>query len=291
MNSVTRFAFVGATLFATASTVSAQDAGTGQSRVATVGGAAVTVSPAAQVVMAPPQDTFPAVRAGEYESAPWLDVLGGPSNTGRILQSTHIPGIAMQPEDRNSFLRSELLYVVAPSGGTAAAGQLFLAFSRGDAIGLEAQVLVPTGLLRVEQSGVSGEAAVARVLKQFGPIQLSDALIPFVPLGPQRSGVMAAVSGGLTGRVIWAHYGAVLPGVQSVAIVDVGSQSDVRLGDVFTLLRPRTQHESGTWLPEKEIARGRVVRVTPQGATLLIIDQTEPAVRVGLTARLSARMP
>jgi hypothetical protein len=197
----------------------------------------------------------------------------------------------MLAEDRTSFLRSELLYIVPPAGGSAAAGQTFVSYAKGDAIGLEAQVFVPTGILRVEQSGVAGEAAVARVIKQFGPIQTSDALIPFVPLAQQQGGVLSPVSGGLTSRVIWSHYGAVLPSIQSTVIIDVGSQADVRLGDIFTLLRPRTQHESGVWLPEKEIARGRVVRVTPQGATLLIIDQTEPAVRVGVTARLTARMP
>jgi hypothetical protein len=234
---------------------------------------------------------IPVVRQGEHESAPWLDDMGGPANPGRILLSTGLPGIAMRAEDKNSFQYSEKIYIVPPSGGTAAVGQVFLAFARADAIGLDAQVLIPTGILRVEQAGTAGEAAVARIVKQFGAIQAEDALMPFIPLSEPRTGTLAAVNNGVSSRVIWVSDGRVLPGVQSVAILDAGVDAGVMLGDIFTLLRPRTLHRDGTWLPEKEIARARVIKVTPRGATVMVVDQTEPRITVGTAARLTARMP
>jgi hypothetical protein len=91
-------------------------------------------------------------------------------------------------------------------------------------------------------------------------------------------------------QVVWVGLGTVLPTIQSWAIVNAGTVEGVRLGDVFTLLRPRQQNAEGIWLPEQEVARGRVVRVSDIGSTLLILHQSQPAIRPGVAARLTARM-
>ena len=252
---------------------------------AVVGG--VSIVPAQQTAAQP---SLPLVRQGEFEAAPWLDDIGSPSNTGRLLLSPEIPGTAMRPEEKTTFVFAEQIYVVPPSGGTAAVGQTFVAFAKADVIG-EGQVLVPTGILRIVQSGAAGEAAIAQVVKQFGPITMHNLLVPATSLGTPRTGTLTPVSGGASGKVTWVSNGHVLPTLHSYAIVDAGAAAGVRLGDIFTLHRPRKQHTDGTWLPEKEIARARVVKVTPRGTTVLIIDQTEPAISVGTAARLTARAP
>ena len=44
-------------------------------------------------------------------------------------------------------------------------------------------------------------------------------------------------------------------------------------------------------MPEIAIATGQVVRVTPFGATARITSQEQPAIRVGESVRITARMP
>jgi hypothetical protein len=44
-------------------------------------------------------------------------------------------------------------------------------------------------------------------------------------------------------------------------------------------------------LPEERIALGQVVKVTDHGTTLIIVDQQNPAIKVGTRARMTARMP
>jgi hypothetical protein len=228
---------------------------------------------------------------GEYEAAPWLDVKGGPANTGRILLSTSIPGVAMRPDERASFQASEKLYIVPPAGGTAAVGQMFLTFAHADFVGRESQVLVPTGILRVEQSGAAGEAAVAKIVKQFAPITMDDAVVPYQPMGPIRTTAPTPVSNGMMATVKWVSDLRVLTGLFTYAILDQGSAAGVRMGDHFSLVRTRYQHTDGTWIPEKEIARARVVKVSEQGSTVLVSHLVEPAVSVGVAAKLTARMP
>jgi hypothetical protein len=168
---------------------------------------------------------------------------------------------------------------------------MFVSFARAEFIGMEGQVLVPTGMLRVEQSGASGEAAVAKIVKQFGPVGMDDALISYASMGPVRSVAPTPVSGGVAAKVAWVSNMRVLAALNSYAILDQGSSAGVRLGDVFTLTRPRYQHENGTWIPEKKIARARVVKTTERGSTVLVFDLTEPAIQVGVAATLTARMP
>jgi hypothetical protein len=233
----------------------------------------------------------PAVRSGEYDAAPWLDMVGGPRTVGRILRTTALPGVAINPEDKTHFQFGEPLYVTGAPGTSTAAGQMFMSLALSDAVGVDAQVIMPTAVLRVEQTGAVGEAAVARIVKQYAPVRPSDVLVPYVPLGTQRTGMPAAVSNGPSGRVVWVSTGRVLPTLQTYIMVDRGSGDGVQLGDVFTLVRPREQLYDGTWLPEKEIARARAVRLSARGTTLLVIDQTEPAIKVGVTARVTARVP
>jgi hypothetical protein len=199
--------------------------------------------------------------------------------------------VAINPEDKTHFQFGERLYVVGPQGSMASSGQLFVSLAKSDAVGRDAQVIMPTALLRVDETGAQGEAAVARIVKQYAPVRPTDVLVPYVPLGTQRTGTPTAVSGGASGKVVWVSVNRVLPTLQTHIIVDRGSGDGVQLGDIFTLFRPRQQLHDGTWLPEKEIARARAVRLSARGTTLLVIDQTEPAIKVGASARVTARVP
>jgi hypothetical protein len=74
-------------------------------------------------------------------------------------------------------------------------------------------------------------------------------------------------------------------------VLDATSRDGIQLGDQFTLIRPREKTSRGETIPETEIAIAEVVKVTQYGATAILIDQTQPAVRTGTPAKVSAKMP
>jgi len=81
----------------------------------------------------------------------------------------------------------------------------------------------------------------------------------------------------------------VLPSLQSYVIVSPAP--GMRVGDQITFYRERRETSSGVVLPESEIGVAQLVRVTPQGATARVIDQSYAAIEEGTAARVSAKMP
>ena len=61
----------------------------------------------------------------------------------------------------------------------------------------------------------------------------------------------------------------------------------------FTLLREGMEATNGTPGPDdpETIAVAQVVKVSPRGVTVMVIDQAQPGIRRGMLARLTARMP
>jgi hypothetical protein len=73
----------------------------------------------------------------------------------------------------------------------------------------------------------------------------------------------------------------------------MASRDGMKIGDEVEIYRPRTEPKTdiGPAIPEVPIATGQVVRVTPYGATARITSQQQPAIRVGESVRVTARMP
>jgi hypothetical protein len=149
------------------------------------------------------------------------------------------------------------------------------------------QVMLPTGIVTIERAQ-PGQAAEARVMARFAPVQIGDLLLSMdaVPAGNARP---AAVGGGAETFVLWINSDPVLPSLQQYVVVAVAP--GMRVGDQISFYRPRRPTPSGVVLPESEIAVAQLVRVTPQGATAMIIDQTYGAIQQGTNARVTAKMP
>ena len=83
----------------------------------------------------------------------------------------------------------------------------------------------------------------------------------------------------------------VLPPVGHQIIFGAKASDGVVPGDQMTLQVPGHVAADGTQLPPLDIAVAQVTRVTPWGASAIIISQTDGGVKTGMTARLSAKMP
>jgi len=84
----------------------------------------------------------------------------------------------------------------------------------------------------------------------------------------------------------------VLPSVQNFVVLGVSSKQGVRMGDEFIIYLPPPKPDEGQLQdPDILISKAQVVRSTPYGVTAVIVGQEQPAIKEGMSARVSARMP
>lgn len=226
------------------------------------------------------------VRPGEYYAAPWVERLGGPANAGLIVGTGDVPSIPLTEEER-PLQSYERVFVTVPAGMSTAAGTHYVSARPGPLLQGVGQVMVPTGVVVIERAQ-PGQAAEARVLARFEPVQIGDQLVA-MDASPAGAGRPSAVSDGAETLVLWMKSEPVLPSLQSYVVV--AAAPGMKAGDQISLYRPRRMSPYGVLLPESEIAIAQIVRVTPQGATALLIDQSHAAIEQGTHARVTAKMP
>ena len=251
----------------------------------------VSTAPAGTVAM-PRTSMLPpvsAVRLGEFFAAPYVEREGGPSGAGSIVESADLPG-GTQLSLRGRFQLNDQLFITPPGGTQAAVGDRYLVVAPSTRIPGVGQVMVPTGVLVVEEAQ-SGTAARARLTQLFEAVRLSDLIIP-VPEGYQASAARPQpVEGGASGRVVWMPQSPLLASVQQFVIIDAKESEGVRAGDLMTLVAERRTGRNGVALPEVRIGTAQVLRVTPTAVSAVIVGQEQPAIRPGTLARVTARLP
>jgi LysM repeat protein len=226
------------------------------------------------------------VPRGEIDSAPYADRKGGPSGAGRLAAAYDRPGIAA-PDGENRFQLHDRVFVNLPAGVSAAPGQLLLVYRLGDEITDNAQLVIPTGVVRVESQQI-GQPALASVVRQFGEIRLDQSLLPLVTT-ISGAGALIPVAGGPAEKVIYIGGKDVLPSLQSYVVLSTRPTNSVHVGDRFTLMEDAVDPRYPA--PAVPAAVAEVVKVTPFAVTAIIIDHDQPRIRTGMTARLTARLP
>jgi LysM repeat protein len=230
--------------------------------------------------------TQPGVPVGEIEAAPFTARLGGPAGSGRLAAAYDRPGILAAAGGRR-FQLKDRIFVELPRGAAGRPGEVLLAYRLGPVIGDDVQVVLPTGILRVE-SVTPGQPALARVLRQFDELVLDQRVMSLETLQPSV-GNPVAVAPGSPEKVLYVMHDPVLPSLQSYVILSARSASGVRVGDQFTLIDDSIDPRYPA--PPVNAAVAEVVRVTPQGVTAIVVEQEQPRIYEGMIARLTARAP
>lgn len=235
-----------------------------------------------------------AVRAQEVYAAPWIDRTGGPQTQGRVVGPVDIPGI-VEPSPARVIGPQSRAYVTVPKGLVLARGDRLVVFHLGPSLDGGSQVVIPTGIVEVEQAE-DGDASVVRVVQQFHEIAIGDGVMPLDRLDLAAEARPAPLAQGTEAHVVYIPSQVVLPSLLYYVLLDATQKDGVKVGDQFTLYRPRQRVEvddRGTkaMLPEERIALAQVVKVTDRGTTALIVDQAQPSIKEGARARLTARMP
>jgi len=228
------------------------------------------------------------VRRGEIEAAPYADRDGGPRNAGRLIASVDRPGIKTTIIQVRYQLNDDL-YLDLPRGLVPRLGDSYMSYVLGPNLGDNGQVVIPTGILRIESLS-TGQGAVARIIRQFGEIKLEQRVIAAPDL-PFPTGVLSPVAGGLRGKVVYVHDDPVLPSIGHYVMVSSSARNGVKVGDEISFIDNSTGREESDPAPPVIAGVGQVVRVTPFAATTIIVRQTQPTIREGMPVRLTGKMP
>jgi hypothetical protein len=233
----------------------------------------------------------PAVRYGDFIRAPWIDRLKGPPVWGRIIGAADLPGIE-PARQRGRFQMDDQVLIAPPTGSVAPEKELYLAYHNGPLIEEVGQIIIPTGVVEVVRPPVSGEAAIARVVRMFGEVNERDRLMPYDSSAMGITGMPTPVTNGAEGQIRWVAEEPVLPGLTYFILLSL-TASDVQAGDEVELYqaRKKAQEEGQYATPEIKVGRAQVIRVTPYGSTAMITRLDQPRVEAKNTkVRVIAKM-
>ena len=232
------------------------------------------------------------VSIGDVLRASFVTAEKGPRGSGKILFGADIPGIAKE-RLTGTFQMFDKLVMVPPVGSVAAEREKFITYKLGESIEDFGTIVIPTSLLQVVRAPRNGEAAIVEVLEVYGSI---DADAPVMALDTAGAGVSSVPSRYSDARVtkiraIWRP--VVLPSLDYDVLFDLSSKDGMKIGDEVQIFRPREPavQDERPAVPEVAIATAQVIRVTPYGSTARITSQQQPAIKVGESVRLTARMP
>jgi LysM repeat protein len=227
------------------------------------------------------------VRAGEIEAAPYVSREGGPPSAGEILAAVDRPGIATSDREARFQLNDEL-YISAPGGTSPKIGDRLLAYVLGPEIEDVGQVVVPTAILQVDAIR-AGQPIQAHIIRQFGEVKLRQGLL-INPAIPASSGTAMPVALGVTGKVVHVHLDPILPSLQHYIEISPALRDGITVGDEFTLIDDKMGRSDPTPAPPVSVGVVQVVRVTPYASTAIIVSQSQPSIREGMTVRLTAKV-
>lgn len=233
--------------------------------------------------------------AREIVGAPWIaaddDVVGA----GAVTRRLEIMAIVAQEGAQELHLYDRVA-VRMPRAVRPVVGRELLAVSttRVDGVGL---AIIPVGAVRLTALDTAAveSVALARVIAKYGSMEEGVLLVPFPEGGAGRTALTSTDgpanrdgAGGApmraNGTIVSVMDGALLPTLQHVVLVDVGDGAGARSGAVVTFYRDEASRAEGR--ATDAIARGTVLRASARGASVLIVQQSQPALREGTPLRI-----
>jgi hypothetical protein len=228
-------------------------------------------------------------RRREAERAPYLVSLGGIEAAGRIVlpQARNVSGMATSASAPVQLY--DRVRLVLPKGSSVAPGMTMLTLRYGPTLKGIGRVVLPTGLLRVISDSAGG---IAELVTQFDQVDADQLVVPAWSTPAVTDSVPTLVAAGPTTAVLWIAGDALLPAPGAAILLSRGSGDGLRVGDQVALVRQDRPSRRRASMPEPvDVAVAQVVRVTRTGASAVLLSQVQGAIAVGMTGRVTARLP
>lgn len=236
----------------------------------------------------------PTIRRGEIAAAPFLVSLTAKSNAGALVSRAD-PTVVDAASGRDQFQLYDEVDVLLPVGVRGTVGQKYGVHQMGPEVRhdkLRAQLVQPSGVIELVAIG-TGRASRARVVAMYANMKRGDAILALETIVAPETVRPSDVTNGPVYEVAYVAGGVVLPTLQNYIVIALPQGASSKVGDQYSLFTAGAAlTESGKDVaPAFAVAQASVVRVTPQGATAIIVGHDQPAVRVGMKAQLVSRMP
>lgn len=227
------------------------------------------------------------VRPGEYEAAPYMVDPRAHLGAGKLLGAVETLALGLTSDA--GFRLNDRLYLTAPAGSTLRTGDFVLLARVATIIPDIGRVVEPTGIIRIDSAGQSGPA-IGSLMRQFEPVLPGQLVL--TPGQDFAATTRRPVPGvyPLSAKLIWIKGSPALPSIQTYVILGASSADGVTPGDQFTLF-DEAPNAAVAHTPPVASGTVTIVRVTPQGATGLIVTETQPHITVGMPTHLTAKMP
>ena len=225
-------------------------------------------------------------REGEYYASGFVA-------DSRLLPSGTLVGNAERSAIRrlSSRLNASILtdvVVAPPAGETFRRGDMLLTFTVERTLRGYGEVIVPTGLLRVDSDGEPGGSAAAKVVGVYGLVNSGQRLIKVPAFISPAAGRSQPTDSGVVGEVIGTRRGSELSTVQDVLFINRGADDGVSLGDIFRISSAPDLTREGLVREQADVV---VVHTLSNTATCIVVQVSQPDIRPGATARQVRRMP
>lgn len=236
----------------------------------------------------------PTVRRGEAAAAPFLVAHNARTSSGSLVSRSD-PTVITAALSRDQFQIFDEVDVLLPAGMRGVIGQQFGVYQPGPEVRhgkLRRRLMQPSGVVELRALG-SGRAARARVTTMYANMKRGDLLMPLDTSVVPTTVRPQDVSNGPVYEVAYVSGDVVLPTIQNFIVIALPKGATSKVGDQFSLYadgQPLTDGRKDI-APSNEVAQVSVVRVTTESATAIVIGHAQPAIRVGMKARLVSRMP
>lgn len=235
------------------------------------------------------QEPASAVRVGDYLQAPFMWEGGGVVGAGRVIEGSSTDGIGITNTQR-PIQYMEDVWVQLPQGLQAEPSTRVLIFRYGPTVEGLGRVVIPTGIVRLTGTPADGRARGTLVAK-YEDVFSGQMVMALDTLTIEPGVFPARVEFGVATTVAYMYGEPVLPPVGHQLIFSAKASDGLVPGDQLTLSVPGVPAADGTQMPPRDVAVAQVTRVTPWGASAIIISQTDGGVKTGMAARVTGKMP